>query len=130
MSGRRPSTRCSGRGRAEPPRIPEPPPVMPQGAAGESSGELRQEMSEMRGAIAGLMRAVEVLTANQMRQDRAPRGEGASQETGTAGPAEPPSVEPEPQPFVQGNSGELLRNFMALQPPTFVGGSDMAAADN
>lgn len=120
MSARRgrPPIRRQGQGRVVP--APETP--------GEPNGDWRQEMAEVRGTLAGMMRTIERLAANQARQ------EPVGQETGgnPIGSNEEQTLAPEAQRS-GGNdnaNGQLLKNFMANHPPEFCGGVDAIAAEN
>ena len=60
IKGDRPPTKGRGHGRAISGHGPNTPK--------ESTRDLRQEMNEMRGTLAGMLRAVDILIANQLRQ--------------------------------------------------------------
>ena len=64
----------SGRGRPRAQRHEEPiPDEVPVPTLGSESGnDLRHEVSEMRGILAGLMRVVDTLVTNQARQPSVP----------------------------------------------------------
>lgn len=88
-----------------------PPPEAPSDAGGAG----QQDTPDVHVALASLARAVEALTAAQLRQERQGRGE-ASQLVASAG---------------EGSSGAaLLKTFVALRPPEFRGGADVAEAEN
>lgn len=120
MSARRgrPPIRRQGQGRVVP--APE--------TSGEPNGDWRQEMAEVRGTLAGMMRTIERLAANQARQE--PTG----QETG----GNPIGNNEEQTPVSEaqrnrGNdnaNGQLLKNFMANHPPEFCGDVDAITAEN
>ena len=114
----------SGRGRPPAQRHEEPIPdeVPVPTPSSESGNDLRHEVSEMRGMLAGLMRVVDTLVTNQARQPSVPQE--------AAGSGGNPIVAPI-APVVAADTGsQLLRDFMAFRSPAFNGGTDPAAAEN
>ena len=139
MSGRRERLPTGARGNwviptpvpdpaPEPTPIPTPTPTPPPTLATptESVADLRQEISELRGTMATMLRHFEDFMAHQGRQEQAPLGlrnepvlnENVSGQTSNLAPQE---VDPQ---GLDGNIGsQLVRNFMALNLQSFMEGS-------
>lgn len=83
-------------------------------------------MAELRGALAGMQRAVEMLAADRTGRDQVAQdtpGGSIRQEVGQ-------TSNPIVQGVGSGAGGQLLKDFMALRPPEFYGGLDVLAAEN
>ncbi|XP_052210449.1 uncharacterized protein LOC127813488 [Diospyros lotus] len=143
MSGRRgrPPTRARGN-RAilapspdpipEPAPVPNPTPPPASPTPTDSVAELRQEVSELRGMMASMLRHFEEFIAHQGRAGQAPPvagNEPVLQENVSGQTSNPVQQEVEPQ-GMDGNAGsQLVRNFMALRPSKFRGGNDVLVAE-
>ena len=113
-----------GRGRPRARRQEEPiPDEVPVPTPGSKSGnDLRQEMTEMRGMLARLMRVVDTLVTNQARQPPVPQEAAGSGGDLIVAPI---------APVVAADTGsQLLKDFMAFRPLTFHGGTDATVAEN
>ncbi|XP_052197391.1 uncharacterized protein LOC127804559 [Diospyros lotus] len=143
MSGRRgrPSTRARGnwaiptpvpRPIPEPAPVPTPTPPPAPATLAESVADLRQEVGELRGTMAAMLRHFENFMAHQGRQEQVPpgaRNEPGLNENVNGQTSNPVPQEVEPH-GVDGNTGsQLVRNFMALRPSEFRGGTDALAAE-
>lgn len=111
MSTRRGRPRTRGRGRATP--IPDAASEAVPEASEGSSSDLRQGMAAMHGTLAGILQAINRLADNQPRQEH----REAEEPIGVQGAG-------------SSDGGQLLKNFMALRPPEFTGGTDVAVAEN
>ena len=72
--------------------------------------------------LAALIRVVNTLISNQVRQPQVPqeaRGRGGD-----------PSVAPIALVVETNTGSQLLKDFMAFQPPAFYGGTDATVAEN
>ncbi|XP_052172221.1 uncharacterized protein LOC127788150 [Diospyros lotus] len=81
-------------------------------------------MTELRGALAGIQKMVEMLAADRVRHDSVP-----PEIEGNSAGHEGQMQNPMPQSSGDGG-GQLLKNFMALRPPEFSGGTNAMAAEN
>ncbi|XP_052180551.1 uncharacterized protein LOC127793840 [Diospyros lotus] len=85
------------------------------------AGEQRQPgPPDMQETLAGILRAVDVLAASQLRQERRHDDRTATAQashSGTSGTGD-------------GSGATVLRDFMALRPPEFSGGADATVAED
>ena len=114
--------RGRGRPRARRQKEPIPDEVSIPTPGSESGNNLQQEMTEMRGMLAGLMRVVDTLVMNQAKQPLVPQEAGGS--------GGDPIVAPTAPVIAADTGSQLLKDFMAFRPPAFHGGTDAAVAEN
>ena len=109
-----------GRGRGRPPTRGRGQLIPPPEAPVDPRGEQQAGVPSMQETLAGLLRAVDVLAASQLRQERQQQeGNNIAQASQTGRPG-----------TEDGAGGALLKNFMALRPPVFHGGADVTEAEN
>ncbi|XP_052177658.1 uncharacterized protein LOC127791720 [Diospyros lotus] len=93
--------------------------------------DLRQEVSELRGTMATMLRHFENFMAHQGRQEQAPpgrRNEPVMNENVSGQTANPVSQEVEPQGMDDNTRSQLVRNFMTLRPSEFHRGTNALVA--
>ncbi|XP_052197351.1 uncharacterized protein LOC127804519 [Diospyros lotus] len=116
----------------EPAPVPNPTPPPASPTPTDSVAELRQEVSELRGTMASMLRHFEEFMAHQGRPGQAPPvagNEPVLQENVSGQTSNPVQQEVEPQ-GMDGNAGnQLVRNFMALRPSEFRGGNDVLVTE-
>ncbi|XP_052181848.1 uncharacterized protein LOC127794639 [Diospyros lotus] len=92
----------------------------PEVQATDTGDERQPGPSDMQETLAGLLRAVDVLAASQLRQERSRDGRTATAQASHSG-----------TPGAGDSSGAaLLKDFMALRPPEFSGGADTTEAED
>ena len=114
--------RGRGRPRAHRQEKPIPNEVPIPTPESESGNDLRQEMTEIRGMLIGLIKVVDTLVTNQTRQPLVPyeaRGSGGD-----------PIISPTAPVVAADTWSQLLKDFMAFRPPAFHGGIDATVVEN